>query len=92
MATVVQKDGFAFWMITIDLAAQNGSLTPVAISLVANVNAPLLCLVLQPANCLEAETALGVKGLFEGRLWREDPIAGTVKLGFSARTRLGVAR
>ena len=52
MAAVVLKDGLAFWVITIDLAAQNGSLTPVATSLVVNVDSPLLCHVLQPANCL----------------------------------------
>ena len=84
MATVVLKYGLAFWVITIELAAQNVSLTPVATSVVVYVDAPLLCLVLQPANCLEPETAFGVKGLFEGRLWREDPIAGAVELGFPA--------
>ena len=92
MAAVVLKNGFAFWIITINLAPQNGSLTPVATSLVVNVDALLLCLVLQPANCLDTETAVGIKSLFEGRLRREDPIAGTVELGLPARTRLGVAR
>ena len=64
MAAVVVKNGFAFWVITIDFAAKNGSLAPVATSLVVNVDALLLCLVLQPANCLETETAFGIKGLF----------------------------
>ena len=92
MAAVVLKDGLAFCMITIDFAAKNGPLTPVATSLVVDVNAPLLCLVLQPANCLDTETAFGVKGLFKSRLWREDPITGAVELGFPVRTSLGVAR
>ena len=52
MTAVVLKNGFAFWVITINLAPQNGSLTPVATSLVVDVDALLLCLVLQPANGL----------------------------------------
>ena len=81
ITALVVKDGFAFWVITIDLAPQNCSLTPVATCLVVNVDAPLLCLVLQPANCLDTETAVWIKSLFENRLRREDPIAGTVELG-----------
>ena len=88
ITAVVVKDGFAFWMISINLVAKNGSLTPVTTSLVVNVDAPLLCLVLQPANCLNTETAVGIKSLFENRLRRKDPIAGTVELGLPARACL----
>ena len=83
MAAVVLEDSFTFWAITINLVAQNAAPPPVTTSLVVNVNAPLLGLVLHPTNCLDSETAVGVKGLFESRLRGKDPIAGTVKLGLA---------
>ena len=92
MAPVVLEKGLALWVITINFVAQNYALTSVTTSLMVDVDAPLLCLVLQPTNSLETETAVGVKSLFEGRLWREDPIAGAVELGCPARTCLGVTQ
>ena len=80
MTTMVLEDGLAFWVITINLVAQNASLASVTTSLVVNVNAPLLGLVLQPTNGPNTETAVGIKSLFEKRLRRKDPIARTVEL------------
>ena len=83
ITAVVLEDSFAFGVITINLVAKNSALTSVTTSLMVNVNAPLLGLVLDPASSLDAETAVGIKGLFESRLRGRYLISRTIKLGLA---------
>ena len=49
-ATMVLKDGFGFWVVTINFYACNGSFTTVATSVMVDVNATPPRLILQPTS------------------------------------------
>ena len=61
-AAVELKDGFRLGVITIHRRAQNVSLASMTTPCVMNVDAPPLCLPLDPGHSLEAESDIGVKG------------------------------
>ena len=66
MATVVLKDRAGLGMITINRMVADVSLSPMATQRVMDVNAPLLCLPLEPFDCHEAATTVGVEGSLVG--------------------------
>ena len=45
-ATMVLKNGFAFWVVAINFLPHNGPFSPVATSVMMDVNATLPCLIL----------------------------------------------
>ena len=61
-AAVELKDGFRLGVIAVHWRAQNVSLASMTTPCMMNVDAPLLCLPLDPDHSLEAESDIWVKG------------------------------
>ena len=65
-ATVVLEDSFRLGVITIHPGAKNSPLTPMATTSVMDVDAPLLCLPLEPFCADETATRLGIESFLVG--------------------------
>ena len=83
-ATVVAEDGLRLRVITVYPGAKNASLTPMTTTSVVNVNAPLLCLPLEPFGCDETATSLGIESFLVGRWWELDAVVRADDLGLPA--------
>ena len=83
-ATVVLEDGLRLGVITVHPGAKNAALTPMTTTRVVNVNAPLLCLPLEPFGCDETATGLGIEGFLVGRWGELDAVVQADDLGLSA--------
>ena len=66
VATVVLEDSFRLGVITIHPGAQNSPLASMTTTSVMDVDAPLLCLRLEPFYGDETATRLGIKGFLVG--------------------------
>ena len=64
-ATMVLKDGFGLWMVAINFFSCDGPFTPVATSVMMDVNAALPRLILQPARRFDTKTGFWVKRFFK---------------------------
>ena len=62
MAAVVLEDSVGPGVITINRNVEDVSLSPMPTPGVMDVDAPPLCLPLEPFNCHEAATVIGVEG------------------------------
>ena len=83
-AAVVLEDGLRLGVITINPSAQNLPLTPMATTSVVDVDAPLPHLPLEPFDCDETATGLGVEGFLVGRWWELDAAVRADDLGLPA--------
>ena len=80
-ATVELEDGFRLGVITIHPGALNMALAPMPAPCEMDVDAPLLCLPLEPFDCNETATRLRVEGFLVSRSGELNAVVGTVDLG-----------
>ena len=78
---MVLEDSVGLGMITINGNVEDVSLNPMATQRVMNVNAPLLCLPLEPFCSDETATAAGIEGSLIGGCGNPDTLVRAVDFG-----------
>ena len=84
--TMVLEDRVGLGVITINGNVEDVSLTSMATQCVMNVNAPLLCLPLEPFGCDEAALVAGIEGSLVGRCRGPDTLIWAVNFGLPTGT------
>ena len=81
---MVLKDSVGFGMITVNGNVEDVSLASMATQCVMDVNAPLLCLPLEPFCSNVTVTVVRIKGSLVGRCGGPNTFVGTVDFGLPA--------
>ena len=81
---MVLEDSVGCGVITVNGNVEDVSLTPMATQRVMNVNAPLLCLPLEPFCSDETATVAGIEGSLIGGCENPNTLVGAVDFGLPA--------
>ena len=81
MAAVVLEDSVSLRVIAVNGNVEDVSLSPMTAPRVMDVNAPLLCLPLEPFDCNEATSLIRIEGSLVGWSRHPDTVVGAIDLG-----------